>query len=75
MGFFKFGIGGVGGGNELVKFVPFDLKANKKIDNIVDVSDRTDKRGNNAGVGVKKAGAVTGRGGDLGPGIDMVEAG
>jgi hypothetical protein len=56
---------------EKVKFVPFDLVSQKKINKVVDVRDGGGKNGKKMTARVKVRNAAAGRGGNLGPTVDV----
>lgn len=58
-----------------VKFVPFNLKGNKSVDNIVDIGNRRNKGGKKLFFGMKMKGAAAGGGGNFWPGVDTFKPG
>ena len=74
-GFFELEKGGVMSFGKGMEFVPFDLVGNKKIDNIVNVTDGADKIGKGVSVEIKIVSATTGRRENFFPGSKMRKAG
>lgn len=73
--FEKQGTFGVVIAGEAVKFVPFDLIGQKKIDQIVDIGNGGSENSHNFLIGVKMDGATTSQRGNFWPGDDIWEAG